>query len=155
VVIGNLDIKSMSILPSETDPILVVDADAVLTRSITLRRLKPICWWRRKIPEFIRAVDLNQPSKRQAGNSLKCPDSPLLEDRLSILIPKGTDQTTSILRSALDGLHVTGGALPSAVMEPESCGSHHGSERRMALVRVRCRLDQLAETEDGGFVEPS
>jgi len=31
----------------------------------------------------------------------------------------------------------------------------NGSERRMTFVRVRCRLDQLAETEDRRFVKPS
>ena len=102
MVIDNLDIKSMSILPSETDPIPIVDADAILAYPISLQRLEAIRWWRSKVAQLIRAVDLNQPSKRHTGNSLKSFDSPLLEYRLSILIPKGTDQTTIILRLALN-----------------------------------------------------
>jgi hypothetical protein len=107
VVISNLDIESVPFPPSKTDPILIVDADAILSGPISLQRLKSICRWRCKIPQLFRTVDLNQPSEGRAGDALKSLDSPLLENRFSIFIPKGTDQTTIILRSSLNGMHVT------------------------------------------------
>jgi hypothetical protein len=44
VVIDDLDIRRPRRRPRETDPPLVVDADAVLTHPITLQRLETIAW---------------------------------------------------------------------------------------------------------------
>jgi hypothetical protein len=98
-VIGNFDFESMSFLPSKTDPVPIVDADAVLARSISLqRRLKPICRRRRQVSQLIRTVDLNQFTECDLSDPLKSPDSPLPEDRLGDFIAEGTDQTAVVLR---------------------------------------------------------
>ena len=42
MIVHNLDIKGMSIVPSETDAPLVVDANAVLSGASALQSLKPV-----------------------------------------------------------------------------------------------------------------
>jgi hypothetical protein len=42
MIIHNFDIESVAFTPLETDPPLVINADAVLTRSITAKQLKTI-----------------------------------------------------------------------------------------------------------------
>jgi hypothetical protein len=107
VVVGNLDIESVPFLPSKTDPVLIVDTNTILARSISLQRLQPICWRRCKVPQLIRTVDLNQLSECDLGNPLESPDSPLPKDRFSVFVPKRTDQTTIILRPSLYGKRMT------------------------------------------------
>src|SRR5271168_503415 len=47
VIIPDLHVVSVSIAPNETNTPLVVDADTVLSRAVTLQRMKPVS--RRKI----------------------------------------------------------------------------------------------------------
>jgi len=44
VIINNLHIECITIPPNETDAILIVDADTVLTLPIALQSLKVIPW---------------------------------------------------------------------------------------------------------------
>ena len=45
MVIGGLDVPCFAIPPYETDPPLIVGANAVLASSITPKRLKAIATW--------------------------------------------------------------------------------------------------------------
>jgi hypothetical protein len=51
VIIDNLDLESVSVLPPEADPPLVVDSDAVLTRTIASQGFQPVPWYRSKVPQ--------------------------------------------------------------------------------------------------------
>jgi hypothetical protein len=52
VVIHNLDVFGPCIRPSETNPPLRVDADAVLTGSLSAQRFQTISRWCRQIPQL-------------------------------------------------------------------------------------------------------
>jgi hypothetical protein len=103
VIISDLNIKSIACLPAKANPILIVDSDAVLSRAISLQRLQAIRWWRRQVPKFFGAVDLNQFPKRDRKNGLKSPHAALPEEnRFRIAIAKRSDQTTIILWGTLN-----------------------------------------------------
>ena len=42
MIVGDLNVKSMAALPSKTDPVLIVDADAVLSSPVTLQGFEPV-----------------------------------------------------------------------------------------------------------------
>ena len=97
MIIHDLHIKSIPSLPSKTDPILVVDPDAILARAIALQCLKPVRRWRRQISEFFGVIDLHEFPERDGSDGLKSPHPALLKNRLRILATKRTDQTNIVL----------------------------------------------------------
>jgi hypothetical protein len=101
VVIGDLDVKSVSLFPTKANSILIVYANAVLTRSISLQTLKTVCRRRSEVTKFFRIVDLNQSAKSNRSNLLEPPHAALLEDRFRVPVVERTDQTNIILRFAL------------------------------------------------------
>lgn len=46
VVVNNFNVSRIAIRPAETDPVLIVDPDAVLPESITLQHLETVAWRR-------------------------------------------------------------------------------------------------------------
>jgi len=44
VIVDNLDVVGVAVSPAETDAPLVVNPDAVLTRTIPAQLLEPIAW---------------------------------------------------------------------------------------------------------------
>jgi len=86
----------MAALPSKANPILIVDANTVLSRPIALQRLQPVCRGRSKVPDIFGAIDLDQPAKGHF-----CYLAPI-EDRFSFLVAKRADQTSIVLRVALN-----------------------------------------------------
>jgi hypothetical protein len=59
MVINYLNIKRITIKPNETDAILIVDANAVLTLPIAFQRFKVIPWEDFKIAQHMRGVQLH------------------------------------------------------------------------------------------------
>jgi hypothetical protein len=60
VVVRDFDIVGISILPPETDPILVVDPNTVLTRAVATQAFQAIAWGNIQFAEFPHAVDLGE-----------------------------------------------------------------------------------------------
>jgi len=44
MIVNDFDIVSVSVAPDETNPKLVIDADAMLPGSVTLQRLQAVAW---------------------------------------------------------------------------------------------------------------
>jgi hypothetical protein len=63
MVINNFDIISMTVLPVEADPPLVVDPDAPLAFSLADKLFQPVSWRYAKKFQRCRAVDLCQFTK--------------------------------------------------------------------------------------------
>ena len=57
VIIDNLDIKRVLTIPSETNPILIIDPNTVLTFAISLQGLKPISRGLSQIVDGLRKTD--------------------------------------------------------------------------------------------------
>ncbi len=96
MIIGNLSLECMAALPAEANPVLAVDADTVLSGSISLQPLKAVRRWRGKVPNFSSAIDLDKPPKSHCGDLLKPPDTASLENRFGVYIAKRPDQAFSI-----------------------------------------------------------
>jgi hypothetical protein len=60
MVIGDFDFVGMAFLPNKTDPVLSVDPDAVLIRSITFQTLQAVAWRHIEIHDVAYSVDLIQ-----------------------------------------------------------------------------------------------
>ena len=73
MIINYLDVKRITIAPDETDAILIVDADTVLTLAIALQSLKVIPWKDCQIAKKMGRVQLHKLSLRNSGNLLKPP----------------------------------------------------------------------------------
>lgn len=102
MVIGNLDVEGMASLPFKANPVLIVNANTVLSRPASLQRLQPVRRGRPKVAKLFGAVDLDQPAKGNFGYLLKSPDSAPLKDRFCFPIAKRAYQTFIILRFALN-----------------------------------------------------
>jgi hypothetical protein len=73
VVINNFDLVGVSIAPHETDPPLIVNANAVLTLSISVQRLQPVARRSGQVAQLRCAIELPQFSTSHAFN---CPKAP-------------------------------------------------------------------------------
>jgi len=60
VVVRDFDVVGITSLPAETDSILLIDADAVLSLSISHETLQPIARWDRELPQVADPVKLSQ-----------------------------------------------------------------------------------------------
>jgi len=73
MIIGNLNFESIAITPYETDAVLVVDPNAVLSSAIPLQGLQMVAGKYGKIRKSNRCVDLHELSlnnRRQAIEAL-------------------------------------------------------------------------------------
>jgi len=73
VIINYLNVKRITITPNETDAILVVDADTVLTLPIAFQSFKVIPWKDRQITQSMGCVQLHKLTLRDSGDLLKPP----------------------------------------------------------------------------------
>jgi hypothetical protein len=60
VVVNDFNVTRIAVGPAETDPVLVIDPDAVLTESITLQHLQPISGWCSEETECGRGMQLGK-----------------------------------------------------------------------------------------------
>lgn len=58
MVIGNFDFVGMAFLPNKTDPVLLIDPDAVLIRSITFQALQVVAGWHSQFRDVAYSVEL-------------------------------------------------------------------------------------------------
>jgi hypothetical protein len=92
VVVNDLDIEHVTILPSEADAPLLIDADAVLARAVALERLELIRWGDHEVTQIRSAIEVLQFLACALLNLVvqalhKCPS----EYRLSVFILEGPD----------------------------------------------------------------
>lgn len=59
MIINYLDVECIAISPNETDAILIVDTDTVLTLPIAFQSFKPIPWEDGEITQEVRRVQLH------------------------------------------------------------------------------------------------
>jgi len=71
VVVHNFNIKGIVVFPAQTDPPLVVDADAVLPFAVALQCSQPVS---RRNLEFVKALCLMQVQELAAGATLNRPE---------------------------------------------------------------------------------
>ena len=88
VVINDFDIMRIALLPSKTDPPLIVDANAVLPHSITGELLESVTRRHAQVLQRGGRVELDQFSQRDTMDRLRqLPDGLPVEEALGILVP--------------------------------------------------------------------
>ena len=92
VIVNDLDIVRIGTCPSEADPPLVVDADAVLPGTRSLELLKPVRRRHSEVVQVSRPVDHVQFPQRDSLNVPRqlARDS-ALPDQLGLAVAKGLD----------------------------------------------------------------
>ena len=89
VVVDDLDVMRVAGPPSKTDSPLSVDADAVLSSTITFQLLESVRWWNAEVVECRRRV---QHSELSEGNALHLRAQSLdrlsMEEALCVSIPE-------------------------------------------------------------------
>jgi hypothetical protein len=60
MVIDDFDVVSLSMVPSETNPELIVDPNAVLSYPVSFKLLKPVSWNRRQVEHAGCSIYLHQ-----------------------------------------------------------------------------------------------
>jgi hypothetical protein len=68
VVVHDLNIEGVTIAPLEADPVLIVDANAVLPLPVALESLQPIPWEQCEIRQALSGVNLVQLPLREQCN---------------------------------------------------------------------------------------
>ena len=100
MVVHDLDLQRIAVLPHETDPILVIDPDAVLPPPITAKGLEVIARKRTQVVESLGGVQLGQLALSDPSNIPEPTRRMPPEQRRGVSIPEGPDHLLSILRMA-------------------------------------------------------
>jgi hypothetical protein len=98
MVVHHLDLLRFTVPPYETDPILVVNPDAVLPLPVAGEGLKVIARKRAQVIESLGCVKLRELALRDPGNASKPAGSVSLEQGRGVSVPEGPDHLLSILR---------------------------------------------------------
>jgi len=73
VVVNDLNLRSIAVPPNETDSPLIVDSNAVLSRSVALQLLKPVRW---RNPKRIQATRRRENFELSRSQALNIPSQP-------------------------------------------------------------------------------
>jgi hypothetical protein len=95
VVVYDLDVVCIPFTPSEANPPLIVDADAVLPTPITRQLLESVSRWASQVIQNLRRIQDQQLAKRHALQLQGPPPHTLtFEDLLGIAVPEALDHLT-------------------------------------------------------------
>ena len=64
MIVRDLDFIRVTFFPAKTDPVLIIDPDAVLISSVALQTFEPISRWYGQLGQIADLVDLSQLSAR-------------------------------------------------------------------------------------------
>jgi hypothetical protein len=100
VVVHDFDVDRANARPYEADSPLVVDANTVLTLSITLQCLKAIARWRFQKVQSLGCIELSQLSFCDCHECLEPSGASALVQRLRVFAVERLDHAATILRGA-------------------------------------------------------
>jgi hypothetical protein len=112
VVIGDLNVESISFTPHEADSPLVVDPDAVLSLAISLQLFQPISRWDSQVLERDRAVQQQQLSPRHSLEGPKARHVPIVKELFGVRRAERANRPVAII--PFNGKRNKGPALGAA-----------------------------------------
>ena len=79
MIVGDFDVVSVMSAPHETDPVLIVDPDAVMPLPVAVQFFQPVAWWEPQVSQFNRAIEDGElspghASGRRAPSLARSPD---------------------------------------------------------------------------------
>jgi hypothetical protein len=102
VIIHDLDVVRISVAPDETDPELVVDANAVLPLPIAPERLQPVSRKNGQVPKLLCGVQQPEFALRNPRDPLETTSQVSREQRLGVAsFERPNHKIVSISRMAL------------------------------------------------------
>jgi hypothetical protein len=109
MIIGNLNVVSVGLTPSETDAVLIVDTNTILSATITFQRLKVIPGKHGQITELSRGVQLFELPLSYSLNLLKATTAQAMKYCFSFFVSKRADhnslsETPSVIPSGTANL---------------------------------------------------
>ncbi len=97
MIIDDFDVIGIAVLPDKTDAPLVIDADAVLARTVPGQFLEPIRRRYTQVVQRLRSVEHSQLSERNLLNVLRQPGRTLtVEKQLGVSVAKASDHVTKL-----------------------------------------------------------
>ena len=90
VIVHDLDLAWPVVGPTEADPPLRVDPNAVPTSAVPAKRFQPITRKRGQVAERLRAVQQGQPTHRLIGKAVKRRDTSPLEETSGSPVPEAS-----------------------------------------------------------------
>ena len=97
VVVDDLHVFGVAILPDETDPVLIVDSDAVLSAAIAREGFQPIAGKCRQVSKFAGSVELLQLPLRHASDLVQASAESAAKQRFGLGIPERPDHVIASL----------------------------------------------------------
>lgn len=91
MIVYNLNVEGIGFNPTEADPPLVVDTNAVLPRPLAAKNFQSVSGYLSQITNCYRRLNVIKLSLCHDGNALKCPAKLAPEDFLGFLAPEGPD----------------------------------------------------------------
>jgi hypothetical protein len=88
VIIGQFNIVRVTIFPAETNAVLIVHANTVLPRPVTLQGFQAIAGGSSQIRETPRPIQQPQTAKRNTSDAGPLPRSFPMKQFLSVTIPE-------------------------------------------------------------------
>jgi hypothetical protein len=98
VVVHYLDIGRPNISPYKAKTPLIIDADAVLTLPVVLKRLQMVSGWRFHERKCLRGIKLGQLTLSNLDQSLEPARAPSFVQSLSVFALEGLDHPSIVLR---------------------------------------------------------
>jgi hypothetical protein len=100
-VFGDFDVMGCFLFPREADPVLIVDAQAVLPAPVSLQCFQAVARWGQEIRERLCAVERCQAAYRNGFDAFKSLDPFAIPQALGFLAVKASDQVIRIARYTL------------------------------------------------------
>ena len=86
MIIDDFDLMGMTLAPLETQPVLVVDADAKLTLTIASQSFQPVARQCREIVQAIGVIEHFEFPPCHGFNRLEAPDPYILKEPLRLAV---------------------------------------------------------------------
>jgi len=117
MVVDDLDILGACSGPAKADPVLVVDADRMLSGTVAFERLEPVARRDSQVVQPTGDLQLTQLAPRDLLDRLKTPDPAAMGEGLGIGIAERDDHGTMITRGVNNARRDDScGALPSLLL---------------------------------------
>lgn len=114
MIVDNLHVVGISAVPAKTGSPLVVDANAVLSRSVIRQLLETVAGRRAQVVERRGRVELDKLTQRNPVNGLRqLPDGLPVEETLGILVPEATEHVSILTRRVNSVKRCRGVACPT------------------------------------------
>src|SRR5437867_3921488 len=94
MIIGNLNVIRVGLTPAETDAVLIVDTNTILSATITFQRLKVIPGKHGQITELSRGIQLFELPLSNPLNLLKSTIAQAAKYCFSFFVPKRADHNS-------------------------------------------------------------